>query len=93
MAAAPLKCRRCLREVPADARFCPICGAHVAGAPRVLRRCRDAGKLAGVCAGMADYFDLDPTLMRVIFLVATFFTGVIPGIILYLILALILPAD
>jgi phage shock protein C len=93
MAAAPVKCQRCLREVPADARFCSVCGARVAGASRVLRRRRDVGKLAGVCAGLADYFDLDPTLMRVIFLVATFFTGIVPGIVLYAILAIVVPSD
>jgi phage shock protein C len=93
MAAAPVKCQRCLREVPADARFCPICGARISGAPRVLRRRRETGKLAGVCAGLADYFDLDPTLTRVIYLVASFFTGVVPGIILYVILAIVIPAD
>jgi phage shock protein C len=81
-----------LREVPADARFCPVCGVRIAGAPRVLRRRRDIEKLAGVCAGLADYFDVDPTLMRVIFLVATFFTGIIPGIVLYAILAFVIPA-
>jgi phage shock protein C len=93
MATAAVKCHRCLREVPLEARFCPVCGARVAGAPRLLRRRRDARKLAGVCAGLADYFDLDPTLMRVLFLVATFFTGIVPGIILYLILAIVVPSD
>jgi phage shock protein PspC (stress-responsive transcriptional regulator) len=45
-----------------------------------------------VCAGLADYFDLDPTLVRVVFAVATFFTGILPGLILYVILALVIPA-
>jgi phage shock protein C len=85
-------CRRCQREVPADARFCPVCGSRVAGAPRVLRRRRDNEKLAGVCAGLAEYFDVDPTFMRVLYLVATFFTGIVPGLILYVILALVIPA-
>jgi phage shock protein C len=79
--------------VPSDASFCPACGARLAGAPRVLRRRRDREKLAGVCAGLADYFDVDPTLMRVVYLAATFFTGIIPGLILYVVLALVIPAS
>ena len=86
-------CHRCQREVPAGVRFWPACGARVAGAPRVLRRRRDGEKFAGVCGGLAEYFDLDPTLVRVVYLVATFFTGIVPGIILYGILALVIPTD
>jgi phage shock protein C len=93
MAANVQTCQRCQREVPAGARFCPACGARVAGAPRTLRRRREGEKLAGVCAGLAEYFDLDPTLMRVVFLVATLFTGILPGIVLYVILALVIPTD
>jgi len=93
MAASAQKCHRCQREVPAAARFCPVCGARVAGAPRVLRRRREGEKFAGVCGGLAEYFDLDPTLVRVVYLIATFFTGVVPGIVLYVILALVVPAD
>ncbi|HVN76465.1 MAG TPA: PspC domain-containing protein [Thermoanaerobaculaceae bacterium] len=92
MAAVSQSCPRCLRDVPAGARFCPVCGARVGGAPRELHRRRDLEKLAGVCAGLAEYFDLDPTLVRVVYAVATFFTGILPGVILYAILALVIPA-
>ncbi len=92
MSAVTQKCRGCQRDVPADASFCPACGARVAGSPRELRRRRDLEKLAGVCAGLGDYFDLDPTLVRVVFAVATVFTGILPGVILYAVLALVVPA-
>ncbi len=85
-------CQRCGRELPAGACYCSACGARAAGAPRELRRRRDLEKLAGVCAGLAEYFDLDPTLVRAVYAVATFFTGIVPGIILYAILALIIPS-
>ncbi len=93
MAAIAGKCARCMRDVPADARFCPVCGARVAGAPRPLRRRREDEKLAGVCSGLAEYFDLDVTLVRVIYVVATFVTGIVPGLLLYLALALVIPAS
>ena len=54
---------------------------------------RSANKvLAGVCGGIAEYFDVDPTLVRVIYVVASFFFAGFPGLLLYLILMLIMPA-
>jgi phage shock protein C len=46
-------------------------------------------KLFGVCSGLANYFDMDPTVMRVIFLVAFFMFGT--GGLLYIILAIAMP--
>ena len=47
-------------------------------------------QLAGVCGGLADYFDLDPTLVRVGYAIFSFFS-VGTGVILYIILAVIMP--
>lgn len=47
--------------------------------------------LAGVCGGLGSYFELDPTVFRIIFVVATFFGGF--GLLLYIILALLVPAE
>lgn len=44
-------------------------------------------KLLGVCGGMADYFDVDPTLVRIGWVVATLFLGA--PIIIYPLIALI----
>ncbi len=46
-------------------------------------------KLAGVCAGIAEYFDIDPTIIRLGWVFATLFVGA--GIIAYIIAALIIP--
>jgi phage shock protein C len=89
MAATTKGCPRCQREAAPDARFCAACGARLSGSPRVLRRHREHAQLAGVCAGLADYFDLDPTLVRALYAVVTFFTGILPGIILYIVLTLL----
>ena len=50
----------------------------------------DNKKIAGVCGGLADFFDVDPTLFRVLYAVATVFTA-FSGVVLYLILWLIIP--
>ena len=46
--------------------------------------------LCGVCGGLAEYFDLDPTIVRVLWAVITAFAGF--GLVLYIICALIVPA-
>ena len=52
---------------------------------------RSANKvLAGVCGGIAEYFDVDPTLIRVIYAVLAIFSAGFPGLLLYLILMLII---
>lgn len=50
---------------------------------------RKQGKILGVCAGLGDYLDLDPTIIRLAFVLLFFFAG--GGVLLYIILALIMP--
>lgn len=47
--------------------------------------------IAGVCGGIARYFDLDPTLVRVGYVVLSLFSAAFPGLLLYIILAIIMP--
>jgi phage shock protein C len=58
---------------------------------RRLYRCRHDKILAGVASGVAEYFDLDPSLVRVLFLVSTFFGGL--GFLLYIAMAIIVPLE
>lgn len=58
---------------------------------RRLYRCRHDRRIAGVAAGVAEYFDLDPTLVRVLWFVSIFFGGV--TLLLYLGLAIIMPLE
>lgn len=46
-------------------------------------------KLCGVCGGIAEYFDIDPTLVRVLYAGLTVFSACFPGVLLYIILALL----
>ncbi len=55
-----------------------------------LRRSRSQKMIAGVCAGVADYFGLDATLLRVVYALLTVFTA-FAGVLVYLILWLIVP--
>ncbi len=45
--------------------------------------------LCGVCGGIAEYFDIDPTLVRLAWILLTFFGG--SGILAYIIAAIVIP--
>ncbi|MEW6194639.1 MAG: PspC domain-containing protein [Bacteroidota bacterium] len=56
-----------------------------------LYRSRRARVFGGVAGGLGDYFNLDPILVRIIFVIITFATGV--GILLYIILWIVIPEE
>ena len=47
--------------------------------------------IAGVCGGIPDYFDVDPTLIRVIYMILSLFSAAFPGFLLYIILMIMIP--
>src|SRR5215217_3932415 len=93
-----MSCPRCNRDVPADASFCAACGApqHAQSgsgwSQRRLVRIPSQGKLAGVCAGIADYLDVDVTLIRALWVVLSIVPGgIVGGILAYVLAWLIMP--
>jgi len=65
----------------------------VAEQPKRLYRRRKGRKLLGVLGGLADFFGLDPSLVRIAYAVITFFTLGVPGFILYLTMAFVVPVE
>jgi phage shock protein C len=65
-------CNYCGKVIQDDANVCAYCGKQVAAAcvRRRLVRSKSGRKIAGVCAGFADYFNLDVTLVRLLWIVA-----------------------
>lgn len=57
-----------------------------------LRRSRSERMIAGVCGGIAEYFDLDATLVRIAYVLLSIFTA-FAGVLCYLILILVMPQD
>jgi phage shock protein PspC (stress-responsive transcriptional regulator) len=95
-----MTCTNCYKDIAVGSKFCYNCGAKqpetappglspITGGTKRLMRSSTDKKIAGVCAGLADYFDLDPTLIRVLWLLAIFFAGT--GLLAYLILWIVLP--
>jgi phage shock protein C len=56
-----------------------------------LFRSKTNRQIAGVCGGLAEYFNVDPTIVRVLFVIGTLLGG--PGLILYIILAVVVPDE
>jgi phage shock protein C len=59
---------------------------------RLYRSNRDI-MLGGVCGGLAEYFNLDPTIVRLLFVLLAFVTALFPALILYFILWVIVPRN
>ncbi len=59
--------------------------------PRQLRRSRTDRYVGGVCGGVADYLNMDPTLVRILTVLITLFTGV--PVVLYLIALFLMPEE
>jgi len=61
--------------------------------PKRLYRRRKGRKLLGVLGGLADFFGLDASLIRIAYLIITFFTLCIPGVFLYLVMGFVVPVE
>lgn len=59
--------------------------------PKRLYRSNKNKMFAGVCGGLGEYFDIDATLLRLAWMFFVVFTGFFPGILVYIIAALIIP--
>jgi phage shock protein C len=57
--------------------------------PRKLYRSQSQRMLGGVCGGLAEYFNVDATLIRVLFLILAVFGGT--GLVIYVVMWLIVP--
>ena len=86
-------CNYCGKVIQDDANVCAYCGTRVAAAAgrKKLMRSRRDRKIAGVCAGFAEYFDLDITIVRVVWLLVAIFGG--GGIIAYIIAWIVVPEE
>jgi phage shock protein C len=63
----------------------------MSGEYKRLYRSRDERMISGVCGGVAKYFNLDPTLIRLLFVLFALAGG--PGLVAYIVLAIIVPEE
>jgi len=86
-------CNHCGKANPDDARLCAYCGAPLGegDVKRRLVRPREGRRIAGVCAGVAQYYGWNVTSIRLIWLLLFLFAGT--GGLLYLILWIVMPNE
>jgi phage shock protein C len=86
-------CNYCGKVIQDDAAVCAYCGIRVGAsvARKRLVRPRKGRKIAGVCLGVAEYFDIDVTAVRLVWLLASFMTGI--GLISYPIAWIVMPEE
>ena len=88
-------CNACGKAIADDARFCAYCGTVLGfqPAPKKLMRPRSGRTIAGVCAGMGHYLDVDVTLVRLVWVLITIMSGIFPGVIVYGLAWVLMPEE
>jgi len=86
-------CNYCGKVIQDDAAVCAYCGTRVGAsvARRRLVRPRQGRKIAGVCLGVAEYFDIDVTAIRLVWVITAFMTGI--GLLSYPIAWIVMPEE
>jgi phage shock protein C len=95
-------CSSCGREIVNESNFCYLCGARQTSAtnytyprpPRQLERSVTDCKIAGVCGGLAKYWDMDPTMVRLVWVLLVIFpVPFVPAILGYFIAWIVIPRE
>jgi phage shock protein C len=89
-------CPQCGKEYADLVNYCCQCGASISGrtaspslSQKKLTRSKRDCKIAGVCGGFAEYLEIDPTLVRVVWLLTALFIGW--GFLAYIIAWIVMP--
>ena len=93
-------CHTCQREIAEYSNFCYYCGSRQAAAPprssptegkRLMRSVTDV-KIAGVCGGIAEYWNVDPTVVRLVWVLFVIMpVPFVPAIVGYVVAWIVMP--
>jgi phage shock protein C len=77
---------------PSSAPEAPPAEQSVPPGPKTLKRSVRDRKLFGICGGLGEYFEVDPTIIRILYIVFTFLSGG-AGVVIYFILFFVVPEE
>lgn len=88
-----MACPFCSEDIRVEALKCPHCGQYLVEEDRRPRRLTRSNNkiLAGVCAGIAEYTNMDVSIIRILVVFATLSTGIFIGLLIYFVTALVMP--
>ena len=90
-----MRCSSCGKDSEFDSAYCRYCGASFATGARATRRLTRRplhGQVAGVCAGIAAHFQIDVTIIRILWIVLSIVPGaLIGGLIAYIAAWMLMP--
>lgn len=87
-------CSHCGGEIADSSNYCSSCGARQRqkGSFKQLTLSATDSKIAGVCGGIAEYLDVDPTVVRLIWLVLSVVPGgIVGGVVAYVVAWIVIP--
>jgi phage shock protein C len=89
-----MDCAHCGKTLEPDSAFCRHCGTPATGPSgrRKLFRRPERGRIAGVCSGIAEYLDVDVTLVRLLWVILSIVPGgFIGGLVAYIAAWIVMP--
>ena len=89
-------CVRCGKQIAEESSYCNFCGSRQRSSLRskLLSRSSTDSQIAGVCGGIAEYFGVDATIVRLIWLALSVFPGgIVGGVVAYLLAWIVIPVS
>src|SRR5689334_20089564 len=91
-----MTCVNCGKQIVEESSYCNFCGSRQrrSSGSKLLTRSATDSKIAGVCGGIAEYFGVDATIVRLIWLALSVVPGgIVGGVLAYILAWIVIPVS